>query len=137
MAHDIVDLLFPPPAYRRSSLGLLRWWEARRLHYNVTVGSAGLVTLALVWLFGALPPAASNQVIPLRVVVAYAILANVCYTFGWLTELGVERMWGNRAPLMGPALFRQGLSFSVGLTLLPVVLAGLYWLIRLAGVLGL
>lgn len=137
MARDIVDMLFPPPAYRRSPLGLLKWWESRRLQYNVTVGGVGLASLLAVWLFGVLPPAATGQVIPLRVVAVYGIMANLCYTLGWLTELAVERLWGERAPMLGPALFRQGLSFSLGLTLLPVVLAGLSWVVRLARVFGL
>ena len=31
---------------------------------------------------------------------------------------------------LGPALFRQGLAFSVGLTLLPILLVSLAWLAR-------
>jgi hypothetical protein len=33
---------------------------------------------------------------------------------------------------MGPLLFREGLIFSVGLTLFPIAIAGLDWSIRIA-----
>jgi hypothetical protein len=36
---------------------------------------------------------------------------------------------------MGPLLFRQGLTFSVGLTLLPIVLCGMSWVARVVDVL--
>jgi hypothetical protein len=39
-------------------------------------------------------------------------------------------MLGLRAPAIGPVLFRYGFVFSVGLTVLPVLLAGLGWLAR-------
>jgi hypothetical protein len=31
---------------------------------------------------------------------------------------------------LGPVLFRQGLAFSVGLTLLPTLLASMTWVVR-------
>jgi hypothetical protein len=45
--------------------------------------------------------------------------------------VGMRVLWGEEAPLAGPALFRQGLSFAVGLTLLPIPLACLSWVARL------
>ena len=46
-----------------------------------------------------------------------------------------QRLWGERCPPVGPALFRQGLAFSVGLTLLPILLASFAWVARVAGLL--
>jgi hypothetical protein len=43
----------------------------------------------------------------------------------------MRALWRDQAPDAGPALFRQGLSFAVGLTLLPIPLVGLSWLARL------
>jgi hypothetical protein len=65
-----------------------------------------------------------------RPIAAYGLAANVCYSFGWGIELALKRIMGDRAPLIGPALFRQGLAFSVGLTLLPILLVSGVWVVR-------
>jgi hypothetical protein len=61
----------------------------------------------------------------------YAVMANVCYSLGWVVELLARRLWGRSAPDLGPLLFREGLIFSVGLTLMPLGLTGLAWGIQL------
>ena len=130
---QLVDVLYPVPDVRRTPLSTLRWWESRRLVYNKAVGAAGLVTLASVWFFGVLPPHPATISLPGMLVMAavYGVLANGCYTLGWLAELVARRVWGRNAPDIGPLLFRQGLIFSVGLTLLPVLLAVLSWIVRI------
>jgi hypothetical protein len=55
-------------------------------------------------------------------VTAYGIAANVCYSIGAPLELLVERWLGRRTYGLGPALFRYGLVYSVGLTLFPLAL---------------
>ena len=52
---SLTDFLYPMPA-RRSVGGIVKWWEKRRLAYNLAVGSAGLVSVGLVHVFLALPP---------------------------------------------------------------------------------
>jgi len=130
---QLVEVLYPVPDLRRTPLSSLRWWESHRLTYNKAVGAAGLVTLAVISLFDALPPD-SSPVNPLGMLVmaaVYAVAANGCYTAGWLIELLARRVWGRSAPDIGPLLFRQGLIFSVGLTLLPVLFAALSWVVRI------
>ena len=116
----LVEVLYPMPEIRRSPLHLLFWWESRRLTYNRVVGSAGIFTLGALYL---LHPDRADLFAPeLAVaVLAYALLANACYTFGWMLELAAWSLWREQAPRMGPLLFREGLIFSVGLTLLPVL----------------
>lgn len=130
----LTRILFPLPDYRRTPFTLLRWWEARRLTYNLLVGGAGLVTLTVVGLVSLLPP---RQPLPPGFpwlgVVVYGVLANLCYCGGWLAELGMRALWRDEAPFAGPAMFRQGLSFAVGLTLLPIPLVVLSWIVRVAG----
>jgi hypothetical protein len=127
----LTKILFPLPDYRRTPWTLLRWWESRRLTYNVAVGGAGLLTLAVIELFNALPPRMPGPPHLWRGVVVYAVLANLGYCLGWTTEVAMRAVWKEQAPDAGPALFRQGLSFAVGLTLLPIPLAGLSWIARL------
>jgi hypothetical protein len=126
------ELLFPPADYRRTTLSILSWWEARRGTYNLIVGGTGLLTLLVLRLISWLPPFV-NFSVDVRPVLAYGVLANVCYTFGWAIESVAQRVWGHKCPPLGPTLFRQGLAFSVGLTLLPILLMSIAWVIKVIG----
>jgi len=126
------ELLFPPADYRRTTLSLLTWWESRRGTFNLVVGATGLFTMLVMKLIAFIPPGV-HVWFDWRPIVAYGVLANVCYTFGWGIEAVAQRIWGDKCPALGPALFRQGLAFSVGLTLLPILLISFTWVLRLIG----
>lgn len=116
----LTELLFPLPASRRTVLGIVTWWESRRLLYNLIIGACGIVTVAVLIiasLVAGRDPLRESPVVP---IIAYAIMANFCYTLGPLIEITLERVWKDRVLPVGPALFRQGLAFSIGLTLLPI-----------------
>lgn len=132
---SLVEVLYPVPDVRRTPLSTLRWWESRRLVFNKAVGAAGVVTLAGVSVLFSLPPYADPLSLPdlLGPAAVYAVLANGCYTLGSVTELVARRLWGRSAPDLGPLLFRQGLIFSVGLTLLPLLVAMIAWIGRIVG----
>lgn len=68
---------------------------------------------------------------PWGIVVAYAILANVCYSAGPLVDLFIRRRWGDSYAAVGPTLFRYGFVFAIGLTLLPIPLVILQVVLRL------
>jgi hypothetical protein len=122
----LTEFLFPAPA-PRNGLDILKWWERRRLPYNLAVGVAGgmsLVSLALVQM---LPPFSSTPAIPLGGVLAFGIMANVCYFLGPAIEIALLALWGRTVLPTGPALYRMGLTFSVGLALLPTLLALIAW----------
>ena len=126
---SLIDTLYPVPDLRRTPLSLLMWWESRRLFYNRVVGATGLFTV-----FGMFVVSPQRvhlfEPMTLVVVLVYGVLANACYSLGWLTELMARWTWGDQAPDMGPLLFRQGLIFSVGLTLFPLGLTVLYAMLR-------
>jgi hypothetical protein len=113
-------LLFEP-SLLRSPLRVVQWWESRRPAYNLIVGITGAGTLAY-----------SNAVsflvtgdwlrVPWQLVVAYGVAANLFYTLGWAAENVLERWLDRPVYGLGPALFRHGLVFSVGLTLFPAAL---------------
>ena len=130
---SLVEFLYPLPARRRTASAVLLWWEERRLAYNLIVGGVGGMTIVATTLLLALPGAGSGPpfAVILGVATVYGVLANLCYFLGPLTELALYRLWGDEAPRTGPALFRQGLIFSVGLTLFPVALIGLATVARL------
>jgi hypothetical protein len=128
----LVEVLYPLPDLRRTPLSLLGWWESRRLLYNRVVGATGLFTLlACTALMTFVPHPAPLDVRAMLIASAvYALAANVCYSLGWLLEVVALAAWGRGAPRLGPLLFRQGLIFSVGLTLLPVLVASFSWVAR-------
>jgi len=45
-----------------------------------------------------------------------ALGANVVYTFGWVAELAVRRLWRASAARFGPAAWVCGTTFSVAVT---------------------
>jgi hypothetical protein len=124
------DVLFPTADSRRTTWSLLHWWESRRLTFNLAVGGTGLVTLVVIRLISLIPPHVP-VLFDWRPILVYGVFANVCYTLGWGVEALAQRVWRDRCPPLGPALFRQGLAFSVGLTLLPIVLVSAFWVVRL------
>ena len=126
----LVRFLYPLAPTERSPGAVLRWWERRRVVYNVAVGAAGLTSLAVATLFGVLPPGGQLFRFPLIGIAVYGLLANLCYCGGWAIEMTLNRLWGEKVAPVGPVLFRQGLIFSVGLSLLPIIIAGLGWIAR-------
>ena len=113
-------MLFEPTLVR-SPLSVIRWWESRRPLYNAAVGVTGLATLIYA---NGLELLLGNGLLPAPWigVAVYAVMANLCYTLGPLVELAVEKWLGRPVYGLGPALFRHGLVFSLGLTVLPAVL---------------
>ncbi len=119
---NLTKLLFEPTLVR-SPIRVVQWWESRRLTYNAIVGGTGVFTLTYLFalerlVFDPGPFRPMNFVIGALV---YGLAANVCYTAGWIVETIVERWMKRPVYGLGPALFRHGLVFSIGLTLLPVV----------------
>ncbi|HET6179494.1 MAG TPA: hypothetical protein VFE61_21385 [Candidatus Sulfotelmatobacter sp.] len=106
---------------------IIRWWETRRLHFNLHVGLTGFGT----WWLGLIVGGASVKPgvdfeEPFAMIlgpIVYAILANVCYTFGWILAVVTY----NDGPRK--ALCKAGLIFSIILTALPGVWAIIAYLI--------
>ena len=108
---------------------IIGWWETRRVPYNLLVGIAGLVSIAACWLAVGVGGAFLDK--PLQrpdpplfgIVLVYAVVANFCYSGGWLAELVWLRLWRIRQPRLAVLSFSLGLLFSILLTLLPAVAA--------------
>lgn len=134
---QLTEFLFPVPAERRPG-AILSWWERRRLAYNVWVGTAGAVTVGAGLLFSILPPHApglpgAGMWVP---VLIFGTLANVFYSAGAAVEIVVNAVWGRELLPIGPALYRMGLTFSVGLALFPTLIMVIGWLLKVVGIVG-
>jgi hypothetical protein len=108
---------------------IVRWWEARRLRYNLYVGAVGILTWFLVWIAGsaAVKPGVDFEE-PIAMIfgpIIYACIANACYTLGWIADTASSQS----RPRVG--LYKAGVIFSVVLTALPGIWAVVAWLITL------
>jgi hypothetical protein len=103
---------------------ILKRWEILRIPYNLIVGLAGLLTLAMI------PPSLLPHAVGEAIV--YGLVANVMYLLGPVTELYLNWFvdaWEDRSvpewvarfvrsAYLTALLFVGGSLFSVGLTLL-------------------
>jgi len=106
---------------------IIRWWEARRLRFNLYVAVIGVATWLLVLIAGsaAVKPGVDFEE-PIVMIIGplvYAFLANLCYTLGWLVDTIAFRGTPRTQ------LYKTGVLFSVALTALPGVWAVVAWLI--------
>lgn len=127
--NSIAEFLFPAPA-TRSAPAIISWWEKRRLAYNVAVGVTGLFSYGLSSIIMLLPPHGQGGPIPIPLILLFGVMANICYLFGPVTEIVLNHLFGTRLLPTGPALYRMGLTFSIGLTILPIFIASIDFAIR-------
>ncbi len=122
------DWLFRGPS-GTTNPDIISWWESRRLTFNASVGLVGMVSWVLVLVAGgaSVKPGVDFEE-PFAMLfgpILYAILANICYTFGWIVDLVTY----NNGPRK--ALFKVGFIFSLILTALPGLWAVTAYLITL------
>ena len=65
----------------------------------------------------------------LGMVLLYGFMANVCYTFGWVTELAWAKDDPAKSQDFRVRAFRAGLVFSIALTTLPIWIATFIWVL--------
>jgi hypothetical protein len=122
--------LFNRKEAQKSAWSVIVWWEARRIFYNLILGVTGILTIAVC--FGSAAIGEHYIGIPIGLpgsplfalfgIAAFVIMANVCYTGGWIAELVARKIWKDQADNFGKIVFFLGLSFSVLLTLVPSVI---------------
>jgi hypothetical protein len=120
--------LFQRPEHLKTTSQIILWWEFRRVPFNLIVGATGILTCALLLgeetlaekKFGNVIEAGS-PIFAVLGIFAYGIMANICYTGGWISELVAKYLWKEQAQNLGKITFALGIIFSVLLTLSPVV----------------
>jgi hypothetical protein len=135
LTHSLGEFLFPAPA-SRSTGAIIRWWEKRRLAYNLAVGAAGSVSYVAISIVDSIVRS-DPQLVPWQFVVLFGLGANVMYLLGPALEILIDKIWGRTVLPAGPSLYRMGLTFSVGLALFPTLIMMISlvgWFI--AGILG-
>jgi hypothetical protein len=112
-----------------SAWNVIAWWESRRIAYNLIVGCAGIVTCivigTLVFAFAILQRALNSNYgspgLEVIFILIYGIAANIFYTFGWIAELIVRKVWPGESERFATSTFALGLAFSALLTIAPGV----------------
>jgi hypothetical protein len=113
-----------------TSFDVVKWWEARRIPYNLIVGGTGIATVLvgtfLCFIASRMTPAPfafpDPPLFVVFAVVGYGVMANVCFTGGWVAELLARKIWRERANHFAQISFTLGVLFSVLLTLTPALL---------------
>jgi hypothetical protein len=125
MSSDAISAVLAP--YSRKDL--VKWWEGRRLRFNLWVGSVGVVTWLLVLFVGSLAVKPGEDfeepIMMITGPIIYGVMANVCFSLGWIVDTTLYR--GSPRG----ALYKAGLIFSVILTALPGIWAVVAWCITL------
>jgi len=104
---------------------IVAWWETRRIPYNIIVGAVGIVSCGLCLTTALLTEHFQGEAFGLPDppffalfgVISYGIMANVCYTGGWIAELIARKLWPHEGVGFAKILFFFGLVFSILLTL--------------------
>ncbi len=109
------------------SWDVIAWWESRRIPYNLIVGATGVASAIVMLIIGfvtghVVGGGFGSPLFAAFAVIIYGIMANICFTGGWILELLSRRIWGARAEAFGEIAFTWGTLGSVLLTLVPAVL---------------
>jgi len=126
-----VHQLFSRPPIGQSAGEIIRWWEARRLHYNVIVFGSILLgwAIRLRQIFELDSPWKSVAYLIAVSAVGFMIPANIWYTLGWVVDLALKRWFSIQSAGFAPWALGAGMVFSVlfvvGVILIAAAVAGL------------
>ena len=123
----LLGRLFTRPSGQLRAAEIVRWWELRRLPYNAIVGAVGIVSAGIMVIVaftcesrgGAPIGLPDPPIFAIVGILLYGILANLCYTGGWIVELLVTKVWRLDTARFGSIAFALGTAFSVFITLIP------------------
>lgn len=112
----------------RSKLKIILWWELRRILYNIIVLIAGIISIFLLYFFAGLNDInlkAGEDLFEPMAIPVFAILCNMGYTLGWLTEISMKEDVN-----FAPKFFKKALSISLVLVFLGPTLHLLFGILK-------
>lgn len=105
----------------RNAIQIIRWWEIRRILYNLIVFICGLVSMSIMSSLINLEP--GEDLLENIAIVGFSILCNLAYSLGWLTEILKKK-----TKTYGPKMFKIGLYFTLFWVFLPAALHIIFWI---------
>jgi hypothetical protein len=120
-----VRVLFRSNQDPNSFASIVKWWEWRRITYNVVLLILGIVSTYIYWtLFDKYAPdPADDGIFPGLMPIIVGIVANFFYTSGWTFEILLRLIRGRGSKRLAPALFGLGLGFSMLVVSVPAISA--------------
>jgi hypothetical protein len=116
---------------------IIRWWEIRRIPYNAALFVIGIASImGMDLLMEKVLPPGDDAVEPIGLffgIAAYALMANLCYTSGWILELGIKKAGEAQARLLARKLFLWGFLASCVLTSAPFWYGVAFFLLQRKG----
>lgn len=113
---------------------VVRWWELRRVLFNLVLLIVGLSSMAAMQsLVAPMMPERVEVVEPIGlifVVIVYGVLVNLCYTLGWIMELRERKTDATVARRRGRLLFQVMLAFSLILASGPFWYGCAFWMMH-------
>ncbi|MFT5253897.1 MAG: hypothetical protein ACI87N_002950 [Flavobacteriales bacterium] len=119
----LLNKIFSHKLTDRNWYHVIGWWEIRRFVFNAVLLLFGLISL-LIFLF--VLKFDANIIHPFTPI-AFGLLANFFYTFGWVTELLIRLFSKSKATSFGIKSFKIGLVISIVLTFLPTIFFSFHW----------
>lgn len=120
----VIDWLLDPTPRVLKSSDAVRWWELRRIPYNIIVGAVGGLSVVVMELLGNLVVRPGEDFEEPRVlifgIILFGFLANVGYTLGWILELRLPASNTQLRRAFRAKNFRRGLLWSCFLASAPV-----------------
>jgi ABC-type branched-subunit amino acid transport system permease subunit len=124
-----------------SARQVIGWWEARRVPFNLIVGSAGIVSVAVVsvvglgayFLFNSDFGLPDPPLFAVFGVIFFALVVNICYTGGWIVELVIRTVWPEQADRFAELSLSLGVLLTILVTLLPGIVVGAAGIFGLVG----
>ncbi|NRD21104.1 hypothetical protein HNV08_13685 [Winogradskyella eckloniae] len=112
---------------------IILWWELRRIPYNLILLLILFISFKTI---EALPQDGFITLIPgpalllgtYLSLLLYFIIANICYTFGWILHLVFRHLNNSFIHVISSYLFGIGILISIIVTLSPILI----WMINLA-----
>ena len=117
----ILNILLKVSKDKRNVFDIIAWWELRRVLYNLIILFAGIICNTIIYLFVDLE-SGEDLIEPLAFFV-FAILCNIGYTIGWLSEL-----FQPKTKTYGPKMFKIGLYFTLFWVFIPALLHIFIWI---------
>jgi hypothetical protein len=120
----LLGLFFATPRAPVSLIGVVGWWEARRIPFNMMIGAYGFACVCIfMWAIttsGQLEP--GEDAVDAVAVMAAPIAVNLLYTLGWLVEVPARIVVPGLSARFGPCLLIVGIALAVALITLPAAL---------------
>lgn len=116
---NFLDPLLSVNRSDRNMFQIIIWWEVRRLLYNAIVLVAGILSMVLMMYAASIhgePKPGEDLFEPIMIPI-FAILCNMGYTLGWLTEIFLTSSLN-----FGPKMFKRGLLFTLFWIVLPTAI---------------